>query len=117
MLRTLSLAIAWGVIASAPHLLAQGQTPEFLEANRKFTTYAPLIHYPPSARAHHLRGSGIYLLHVRSDGTVERVDIVKSTGYRELDDVSVATYKQWRFRKEFAAKAHKVKMPVTFRIQ
>ena len=56
------------------------------------------------------------MLFLRSDGTVERVDIVKSTGYRELDDLCVATYKQRRFRQSFAAKTHKVKMPVTFKI-
>jgi TonB family protein len=121
MFRTLSLAIALGVIASAPHLAAQEQTPELLEANRKlietnrkFTTNAPLVHYPPSARAHHLQGSGIYLLQLRSDGAVERVDIVKSTGYRELDDECVATYKKWRFRQNFVAKTHKVRMQITF---
>ena len=114
MFRTLSLAIALGVVASAPHLAAQRQTPEFLEATRKFTAYAPLVQYPPSARAQHLQGSGIYLLHLHSDGTVERVDIVKSTGYRELDDVCVATYKKWRFRQNFVAKTHKVNIPVTF---
>jgi TonB family protein len=114
MHRTLSVAIAFGVIASAPHLSGQGQTPEFLEANRKFTTYAPLLRYPISARAQHHQGSGIYSLYLRSDGTVERVDVVKSTGHRELDDVCVATYKKWRFRQNFVAKTHKVNMPVTF---
>ena len=54
------------------------------------------------------------LLHVRSDGTVSKVDVLQSTGHRELDSASVSVYRQWRFRKDFAAKAHKVKIPVTF---
>jgi len=113
----LSFAVAIGLIASARAALAQGHvvmTPEFVEANRKYTTYAPLLHYPASALARRAQGSGIYLLSLRSDGTVERVDIVKSTGYRELDDLCVATYKQWRFRQSYVAKVRKVKMPVTF---
>ena len=56
----------------------------------------------------------MYLLHVRRDGTVQRVDIVQSTGHRELDEACVAAYKQRRFRQNFAAKARKVKIPVTF---
>jgi TonB family protein len=117
MSRALSLAIALAIVASSPHALAQGHvvmTPALLEANRKFTTYAPFPDYPASARAHHLQGSGMYLLQVRRDGTLERVDIVQSTGHRELDEACISAYKQWRFRHDFAAKAHKVKIPVTF---
>jgi TonB family protein len=117
MSRVLSFAIALAVIASSPHVLAQGHvimTPQLREANRKFTTYAPFPEYPASARAHRLQGSGMYLLRLRRDGTVERVDIVQSTGHRELDEACLSAYKQWRFRQDFAAKAHKVKMPVTF---
>jgi TonB family protein len=56
----------------------------------------------------------MFLLHVRNDGTVSRVEVVQSTGHRELDDACISAYSQWRFRKDFAAKAHKVKIPVTF---
>jgi TonB family protein len=117
MSRVLSFAIALAVIASSAHVRAQGHvimTPQLREANRKFTTHAPFPEYPRSARAHRLQGSGIYLLHLRGDGTVERVDIVQSTGHRELDEACLSAYKQWRFRQNFAAKTHRVKMPVTF---
>jgi TonB family protein len=117
MSRTLFFAIALAVIASLPDLLAQGHvimTPQLVDEMRRFTTYAPFPQYSVSARAHHLRGSGWFMLHVRSDGTVERVDVVQSTRHRELDDACISAYMQWRFRKDFAAKTHKVKIPVTF---
>jgi TonB family protein len=119
MTRLLSVGIALALIASSECVLAQGHvlmTPELIEANRKFTTYAPFPQYSASAQAHHLEGSGLFLLHLRSDGSVSRVDVVQSTGHRELDDACISTYRQWRFRQNFAAKAHKVKIPVTFKM-
>jgi TonB family protein len=117
MPRAAFLLTTFALIVSSLELLAQGHvimTPELTDAMRRFTTYAPFPQYSASARAHHLQGSGWFMLHVRSDGTVERVDVVQSTRHRELDDACISAYRQWRFRKEFAAKAHKVKIPVTF---
>jgi len=54
--------------------------------------------YPYAARAYHLQGNGIYLLHLRPNGTVRSVDVKKSTGYKILDDAVVTAYRQWRFR-------------------
>jgi TonB family protein len=117
MSRELLCAIVLMVIGPSPRLLAQGHvimTPQLADATRRFTTYAPFPQYSASARAHRLQGSGMFLLHVRNDGTVSRVEVVQSTGHRELDDACISAYSQWRFRKDFAAKAHKVKIPVTF---
>ena len=117
MSRALSFVIALAMIASSPQVRAQGHvimTPELLEANRRFTTYAPLPEYPASALAHHLEGSGLFMLHLRPDGIVQSVEILKSTGHRELDEACISAYRQWHFRPSFAAKAKKVKMPVTF---
>jgi len=119
MRRVVLFVVGLAVIASSTHVFGQGHaimTPQLLELTRKFTVYAPYPKYPTSALAHHLQGSGMFLIHVRSDGTVSRVDIVQSTGHRELDDACLSVYRQWRFRKDFAAKVHNVKMPVTFKI-
>src|SRR5262249_60217948 len=105
---------------SSSNVFAQGHvimTPELLDANRKLTTYAPLPQYPASALARHVEGSGIFLLHLRGDGMVERVDIVQSTSHRDLDEACLSVYRQWRFVPSFAAKVHKVKMPVTFSLK
>lgn len=120
MKHALLFAIVMVLVQSSQQLVAQGyygvRVPQFLEASHKFTTFAPLPGYPIAAQARHLEGNGIFLLHVRSDGSVSRVDIVQSTGHRELDDVCISVYEMWRFRTDFAAKTHNVKIPVTFKI-
>jgi TonB family protein len=72
--------------------------------------------YSAAARARHLEGSGLFLLHLRSDGTVESVEVLKSTGQPELDQACVAAYRQWHFRQNIAATVHKVKIPMTFKM-
>jgi TonB family protein len=119
MKHALLFAIVVVMVQPSQQLLAQGhviRTPQLLEADHKFTTFAPLPGYPVAAQARHLEGNGIFLLHVRSDGSVSHVDIVQSTGHRELNDVCISVYGLWRFRTDFAAKTHKVKIPVTFKL-
>lgn len=117
MKRASFFGVSFWLGVSSPHVFAQGHvimTPGLLRDTRNLTTYAPFPEYSASARARHLQGSGMFLLRVRNDGSVLRVDVVESTGHRELDDACISAYKQWRFRPEFAAKAPKVKIPVTF---
>lgn len=54
--------------------------------------YTPRPEIPDIARAKQLHGSGNFALHLRPDGTVSRVDIVKSTGHKVLDDAAVAAF-------------------------
>src|SRR5207248_11702338 len=61
-------------------------------------TYAPKPEYPEAARANGLEGSGTFLLHIRRDGTVKSIDVLKSTGHRILDQAAIAAFRQWRFR-------------------
>ena len=120
MKHALLFAITVVMVQASLQLYAQGphgiRTPQLLEAKNKFTTFAPLPGYPPGAEARHLEGNGMFLLHVRSDGSVSRVDIVQSTGHRQLDEVCISVYGLWRFRTDFAAKTHEVKIPVTFKL-
>jgi TonB family protein len=44
-----------------------------------------------------LSGSGLFLLHVRTDGSVERVETVQSIGHRVLDAAAIAAFRQWLF--------------------
>jgi TonB family protein len=37
-------------------------------------------------------------MHVRPDGTVRRVEVIRSTGYRVLDQAVIRALIQWRFR-------------------
>jgi TonB family protein len=59
-------------------------------------------------------GSGQYLLRLRSDGTVESVQVVQSTGHRELDQSCVEAFHTWHFKPKLVQVIRKVKIPVTF---
>ena len=58
---------------------------------------APLPKYPAEAKADHLTGSGVFALHIRADGTVERVETLKTIGHPVLDSAAIAAFREWRF--------------------
>lgn len=55
-----------------------------------------LPEYPYEARRAYLSGRGTYRAHVKADGTVARVEVIKSTGNRSLDEAVVAAARRWR---------------------
>jgi len=62
--------------------------------------YAPRPKFPwPPAEVimMHLTGEGVCLLHVRPDGTVERAEMLVSTGQPLLDKLTIDTFSKWRF--------------------
>jgi TonB family protein len=54
--------------------------------------------YPTEARRQHLTGSGLFALHIRANGSVARVEVLKSIGHSLLDQAAIAAFRQWRFR-------------------
>jgi TonB family protein len=72
-------------------------------------TCAPRL--PAEARLKHLRGEGLFVFHVRPDGTVSRVEIRQSTGHAILDQACVDAFSQWRF---IPGSKTEIKIPVTF---
>ena len=54
--------------------------------------------YPADARRQHLTGSGLFALHITTDGRVARVEALKSIGHPVLDQAAIAAFRQWRFR-------------------
>src|SRR5919106_1883952 len=64
---------------------------------KALAVYAPPPHAPPEAIQKHLRGSGVFAFHLRSDGTVSRVQVVESTGHAILDEACVRAFSRWRF--------------------
>jgi TonB family protein len=78
---------------------------------REDLVYAPPPEYPYKARLHYLQASGSFILRVRSDGTVARVEIEDSTGAPQLDQTVIAAYSKWRFK---PGKAKSVRVPVSF---
>lgn len=78
---------------------------------KKLATYAPRPRVPAEARAKHLKGAGIFVVYVRPDGAVSRVETVRSTGYAILDKASIDAFSQWRF---IPGSIKKVKIPVQY---
>jgi TonB family protein len=79
--------------------------------HREDLIYGPPPEYPYKARLHNLQGSGSFILRVRPDGTVSRVEIEDSTGAPLLDQTVIATYSKWRFK---PGKVKAVRVPVNF---
>jgi TonB family protein len=59
----------------------------------------------------HVEGTGLFLLHVRPDGSVQSVDTVQSTGNSMADGEAKAAFLRWRFR---PGRSMNVKMAMTF---
>jgi len=74
--------------------------------------YAPRPAYPYAARDKRLTGSGIVLVNVDSStGTVVSAQMLKSTGYKALDDSALEAFRQWRFK---PGTVRKVRIPINF---
>jgi protein TonB len=79
-----------------------------------YAIYAIKPDYPVEAKVRHMQGSGIFQLHIRVDGTVSSVDMIQTTGYFELDEVSIGAFSKWRFRPP--GRPTKVKIPIRFSV-
>src|SRR5947209_1745569 len=84
------------LVCIVPQLLAA--SPRELSAFSPEVQSAAKPEYPLEARRHNMQGRGVFWMHLRPDGTVARVEIRKSIGYRILDKAAVAALSQWRFR-------------------
>jgi TonB family protein len=73
--------------------------------------YAPRPQLPEIARARRLRGNGSFQFHIRPDGSVWRVDVLRSTGHKILDDATVAALSKWRFE---PGTQSEVRIPFTY---
>jgi TonB family protein len=74
--------------------------------------YGPRPVIPEIARAHHLRGAGVFLCRVRQeDGSVTKVTVVQSTGHGILDSATVAALSKWRFQPHTVTT---VRIPMTY---
>jgi TonB family protein len=76
--------------------------------------YAPRPEYPYEARRRNLQGSGMFILRVRPDGIVARVDVEDSTGAPLLDRTAIAAYSKWRFK---PGRVKAVRVPIHFTME
>jgi protein TonB len=73
--------------------------------------YAPRPNYPLYARQYHQTGEGLFVCHIRPDGTVASVDVLRSTSHEMLDRAAIKALRQWRFR---AGDWSTVNVPINF---
>jgi TonB family protein len=73
--------------------------------------YAPYPKYPDVARWRRWAGNGMFACHLRPDGTVLSVEVLKSTGYDVLDQAAIAALRQWHFK---MSGGHFVRVPIKF---
>jgi protein TonB len=78
---------------------------------KEIATHVKFPVIPREAKTKHLGGSGVILVHVRPDGTVERAQVARSSGHRILDDAALAAFSQWQF---IPGRLSKVTIPFTF---
>jgi len=58
----------------------------------------PAAHvYPPEAARRHQQGTVVFMLYINASGTLDKVDIVKSSGFPLLDAAAIKEMKQSRF--------------------
>ena len=71
--------------------------------------------YPMGCVIHGAKGRGVYRLTINpKSGLVDELKIVKSTGYRELNELAAKALLQWRFK---PGTPSPVEVPVEFDIQ
>jgi TonB family protein len=73
--------------------------------------YAPRPNYPLYARQYHWTGEGLFACHIRPDGTVASVDVLRSTGHAMLDRAAIKALRQWRFQ---SGDMNAIKIPINF---
>jgi TonB family protein len=78
---------------------------------KQIATHIKLPVIPPEAKAKHLSGSGFIVVYIRPDGSVEKAEVVRSSGHKILDDAALAGFSQWQF---IPGKLRKIRIPFTF---
>ena len=109
MARILSLLACWLSVAV---LAEPSGSPS--KDNTAYVVHMQRTNYPFELRSRHVEGTGLFLLHVRADGSVQSVDIVQSTGNAILDSEAKWAFLGWRFR---PGHSMNVKMADTFSIK
>ena len=100
-----AFAMIFAFIATTD-VFAQPAADFWLSIDRRFP-------YDDRARRQRMSGSGVYRAEIdRKSGRVVRVVVVKSTGFKHLDEGAVQTVMRWRARPN--ADRSSVEVPVTF---
>ena len=101
----ISAAISLVLIAAA-----QSSTPFHIA--KAIVTSAPAPVWPFGGRIQRTT-FGMFILRVRPDGTVARVDIAQSCGYQTFDLATMDAFYKWRF---IPGSAENVTVPVAYKV-
>jgi TonB family protein len=104
------LKIAFSLLILLP-AFAEVQGSSSSSGPQPLATYAPKPDYPLASRKLHHVGSGLYLLRLRSNGTVQSVEVLKSTSHPDLDQAAINAFSRWRFK---PSTVRQVKLPMSF---
>ena len=85
-------------IPANPHHYYYRVSPSNAPLKTEEAIYSPHPEWPIIAKQRHLTGHGLFAIHIAADGRVERVTILKSTCHAELDQGSIQSFREWRFR-------------------
>lgn len=66
--------------------------------------FAPEPEYPEEARWEERTGSVTLSFAMAADGAVDKVDVQRSSGHRDLDQAAMHALRRWRFREQDAAR-------------
>jgi TonB family protein len=103
------------VFIQSANALQPSNVPGQFDANTRVGQFHNVVVYAPMptvrANVQILSASGVYVVEL-VNGNVEDVRVLKSTGYKVLDDAAVATLRQWRFKPHIIYKAT---IPIQFR--
>jgi TonB family protein len=81
------------------------------QSNRAAALYAPYPRFSYEVRRAR-PADGVFELHVRTDGTVSEVVVLRSTGHKVADMEAGATFVKWRFK---PGSVKSVRIPLSFR--
>lgn len=79
----------------------------------------PPPQYPAEAHRAGIAGTSVLRVGVRSDGAIEFVEVVQSSGNRSLDDAAVEAVRRWRFtpgRRDGRPAPFVLRLPIVFQL-
>jgi protein TonB len=100
----MALAMITASVQAAPNVVS-------FEQVRALAIYTPRPQYPYEARSMNVTGSGVFVLGIDAQGIATGYKIVRSTGSVILDNSTMASLRQWRFK---PGPPMMVVVPVTF---
>ncbi len=77
----------------------------------KYFSAVVLPTYPYEARRRGWSGRGTFRAYAESNGKVSRVEVIRSTGHKALDDAVVTAARRWRARE---ARKLEIDFPIAF---